>query len=153
VVSSAIRATGPPAAEAAFARPVPPELMDYLQKNKLTLWPDLLKLWEAAGAKNRRPWQEVSAVHRADEIFHGVELRRYMEPHGQGRQSRIRAAGLHEHVAGASPRTRRRAITVGLPGAACDDIWKAGAPAIDIKRAGRSSAHFNDWAARFYPPQ
>jgi len=27
------------AARAAFARPVPPELMDYLQKNKLTLGP------------------------------------------------------------------------------------------------------------------
>src|SRR5664279_4253949 len=32
-------------AEAAFAKPVPPELMDYLQKNKETLWPDLRKLW------------------------------------------------------------------------------------------------------------
>ena len=47
------------AAGAAFARPVPPELLDYLQKNKETLWPDLRKLWEDAGAKTAGTWTEV----------------------------------------------------------------------------------------------
>ena len=38
-------------AEAASARPMPAELLDYLQKNQETLWPELRKLREDAGAK------------------------------------------------------------------------------------------------------
>jgi beta-galactosidase GanA len=46
-------------AERAFASPVPAELMDYLQKHKDELQPDLRKVWEAAGFKTNGTWQEV----------------------------------------------------------------------------------------------
>ena len=67
-------------AEAAFARPVPPELMDYLQKNKETLWPELRKLWESAGAKTTGTWTEVFGNYTAaDEIFQAWNYARYMD--------------------------------------------------------------------------
>jgi len=40
-----------PAANKAFAGPVPKEFMDYLQKHKDTLIPEMRKRWEAAGYK------------------------------------------------------------------------------------------------------
>jgi len=40
-----------PAANEAFERPVPKELMDYLQQHKGTLIPEFGQLWEAAGSK------------------------------------------------------------------------------------------------------
>jgi hypothetical protein len=48
-----------PAAEAAFAGPVPTELMDYLKANKGRLVPELDNLWKANGYKEAGTWQEV----------------------------------------------------------------------------------------------
>ena len=48
-----------PAANQAFAGPVPKELMDYLQQHKDTLIPEFRKVWEAAGFKTSGTWEEV----------------------------------------------------------------------------------------------
>jgi len=48
-----------PLANKAFAAPVPAELMDYLQKHKDELNPDIRKVWEAAGFKTSGTWEEV----------------------------------------------------------------------------------------------
>src|SRR5208337_1657962 len=48
-----------PAANEAFARPVPRELTEYLQRNKDNLLPELKKIWVAAGSKTRGSWEEV----------------------------------------------------------------------------------------------
>jgi hypothetical protein len=48
-----------PAANAAFAGPVPKELTDYLQKNKDHLLPELKKIWDAAGDRTDGTWEEV----------------------------------------------------------------------------------------------
>ena len=47
------------AANAAFAGPVPKELTDYLQKNRKNLLPELKKIWDAAGNKTSGTWEEV----------------------------------------------------------------------------------------------
>jgi beta-galactosidase GanA len=66
-------------AEAAFDGPVPAELITYLQKNRETLWPDLRKLWETAGAKAAGTWSEVFGPTTAtDEIFMAWNYARYM---------------------------------------------------------------------------
>jgi len=48
-----------PAANAAFARPVPKALMNYLVRHKATLAPELLELWAANGSKTSGTWEEV----------------------------------------------------------------------------------------------
>jgi hypothetical protein len=48
-----------PAANRAFAGPVPAELMDYLQRHKDTLSPELREVWAAQGSKTSGTWEEV----------------------------------------------------------------------------------------------
>ena len=48
-----------PAANEAFGKPVPRELMDYLQQHKDTLAPELCKLWATNGFKTSGTWEEV----------------------------------------------------------------------------------------------
>ena len=53
------------AANAAYARPVPANLMNYLVKHKDTLAPELLEVWNANGAKTSGTWEEVFGPDRA----------------------------------------------------------------------------------------
>ncbi len=48
-----------PAANQAFAGPVPKELTQYLQRNRDNLLPELKAIWDAAGNKTRGTWEEV----------------------------------------------------------------------------------------------
>ena len=48
-----------PAANVAFAKPVPKELMNYLVQHKATLAAELLDLWAANGNKTSGTWEEV----------------------------------------------------------------------------------------------
>ena len=53
-----------------FNAPVPTALTDYLQKNKKTLHPQMLKKWESMGFKQKGTWQELfGADIYTDEIF------------------------------------------------------------------------------------
>jgi len=47
------------AANEAFGKPVPAELMQYLQKHKNTLIPEFRKVWEDAGGKTSGTWEQV----------------------------------------------------------------------------------------------
>ncbi len=68
-----------PVANKAFAGPVPKELMDYLQKHKDTLIPELRQLWETAGFRNAGTWEEVFGKGIAtDEIFMAWNYARYI---------------------------------------------------------------------------
>jgi hypothetical protein len=79
-----------PLAEKAFAAPVPAELMDYLQKHKDDLQPDLRKVWEAAGLKTSGTWQEVFGKGpEADEVFMVWYYARYI--------NRVAEAGKKEY--------------------------------------------------------
>ena len=68
-----------PLANKAFEGPVPKELMDYLQKHKDTLSPELHQVWEAAGFKTSGTWEEVFGKGEpTDEIFMGWNFSRYI---------------------------------------------------------------------------
>jgi hypothetical protein len=140
-------------AEAAFAKPVPPELMDYLQKNKLTLWPDLRKLWEAAGSKTAGTWQEVfGKTPSTDEIFMAWNYARYMDHMAKAGKAEYPVPVFtntwlvqpEDQVPGDYPS--------GCPEPLVIDIWKAGAPSIDINAPDVHLRNFNDWSARFHRP-
>ena len=140
-------------AEAAFAKPVPPELTDYLQKNKLTLWPDLRKLWEAAGSRTAGTWQEVfGKTPSTDEIFMAWNYAHYMD--------HMAKAGKAEYPVPVFTNTWLVQPQDQLPGdypSGCPeplviDIWKAGAPSIDINAPDVHLRNFNDWSARFHRP-
>ena len=89
-----------PLADAAFAKPVPKELMDYLQKNKDTLLPEFRKIWEATGFKTSGTWEEVfgKGPGQGRRDLHGLELLALCQPRGRGRQAGIPHPDVRERL-------------------------------------------------------
>jgi hypothetical protein len=151
------------AANKAFAGPVPKELLDYLQQHRDTLNPDLRKVWEAAGSKASGTWEEVFGKNLAtDEIFMAWSYARYI--------GRVAQAGKAEYpipmnVNAALPRTAsiaevaarkpdpaapQRSFAIGGPMADVIDVWRAGAPAIDILSPDiYGDGQFVAWCAKY----
>jgi hypothetical protein len=121
------------AADEAFGKPVPKELMDYLQKHKDLLLPELRKVWEAAGAKSSGTWEQVFSKGVAtDEIFMAWNYARYI--------GRITELGKAEYPLPmfvnawiVQPEDKGPGdYPSGGPVAHVHDVWRAGAPQIDI---------------------
>jgi len=147
------------AANAAYARAVPRELTDYLQQNKNRLLPEIKAIWDAAGDKTQGSWEEVfgrnvprpaddlpvpnspSRLPRApgaelfdhtDEIFMAWSYSRYI--------GYVAAQGKKEYPLPMYVNTWIVQPNDIGPGdypsggsqALVHDIWRAGAPAIDI---------------------
>jgi hypothetical protein len=55
-------------ANKAFAGPVPRELMDYLQRHKDTLSPELREMWVAQGSRTSGTWEEVFGPGKPDSV-------------------------------------------------------------------------------------
>jgi hypothetical protein len=146
-----------PAANDAFSKPVPAELMEYLQNHKNILRPELKKLWDAAGDKTSGTWEEVfgknvqnpepampnppnrsprpadfDLYNHTDEIFMAWNYSRYI--------GYVAAAGKREYPIPmyvntwlVQPSDRGPGdYPSGGPEPLVHDIWHAGAPAIDI---------------------
>ena len=129
-----------PLANKAFAAPVPAELMDYLQKHKDELHPDLRKVWEAAGSKTSGTWEEVFGKGpEGDEIFMAWNYARYV--------NRVAEAGKKEYPVPMFVNVwGTQGWGKGPRGEAIDhvhDIWRAGAPQVDM-----STAPMLTWGAR-----
>jgi len=146
-----------PAANEAFAKPVPRELMDYLQKNKDNLLPELKKIWMDAGGKTSGTWEEVfgKSTPRTDMpvpnsptrgprpadaelLNHTEEI--FMAWHYACYIGYIAAQGKKEYPLPmyvnawiVQPNDRGPGdYPSGGPEPRVHDIWRAGAPAIDI---------------------
>jgi len=149
-----------PAADAAYAGPVPKELMDALAGNR-HLRVDLSKVWEAAGAKPAGTWEEVfgAAAPAApgqppalttNEIFMAWNYARYMD--------RLAAAGKAEYPLPVFTNTwiiqpedkGPGDYPSGGPEPHVLDIWRAGAPHIDLNAPDIYLPNFPDWVAHFH---
>jgi hypothetical protein len=139
-----------PAANEAFAKPVPKELMDYLQKNKETLLPEFRKVWEAAGFKTAGTWEDVLGTGTAaDEVFMAWNYARYID--------RIAEAGKKEYPLPmfvnawiVQPQdTQPGDYPSGGPQDHMHDVWRAGAPHIDVLAPDIYLSNFAEIAARY----
>ena len=147
-----------PAAEKAFAGPVPKELMDYLQQHKDTLIPEFRQVWEAAGFKTSGTWEEVFGRNAAtDEIFMAWNYARYI--------GRVAEAGKAEYpipmyvnaalsrtssIADAVKTGRRGSFAIGGPMADLLDVWRAGGPRIDmLSPDAYSDRDFTAWCEKY----
>jgi hypothetical protein len=115
----------------AFQEQVPGTLMNYLKKHKEILIPELRAVWENAGFKTSGTWEEVFGKSvAADEIFMAWHFSSYV--------GRIAGMGKAEYPiplfinswGWAFPKEGQN--TNGAPMSDVFDIWKAGAPQIDI---------------------
>jgi hypothetical protein len=137
-----------PMANKAYAEPVPQELMEYLQKHKDTLITEFRQLWESNGYKTSGTWEQVFGQNVAtDEIFMAWNFARYI--------GRVAEAGKAEYpipmylnvAVGTAVKKHDPAKTLTeerreqrggrffAVGSALDDlmdVWRAGAPKIDM---------------------
>jgi len=122
-----------PLSEAAFAKPVPAELMDYLQKHKDSLIPETRKVWESSNFKASGTWAEVFGNDAwADEVFMAWHIGRYI--------GKVAEAGKKEYpipmYANAwlvqNENQKPGGYPSGGPVSRMMDIWRAAAPAIDL---------------------
>jgi hypothetical protein len=125
-----------PAAEAAFAGPVPQQLIDYMTSNKDRLKDHLKSIWALNGYKTSGSWSAVFGDGiEADEIFMAWHYARYID--------RMAAAGKAEHNLPMFANGWLGQVKHGTPGkypsggpvARMMDIWKAGGPNIDLLAA------------------
>jgi hypothetical protein len=140
-----------PEADAAFAAAVPTELTSYLAQHRSQLSPALAKRWTAAGAKTVGTWTELFGPGSAtDELFMAWHYARFM--------GRMAAAGKgayalpvftnswivqpEDQAPGDYPSGGPQPLTL--------DIWKAGAPAIDLNCPDIYLPNFTDHVAAFH---
>jgi len=137
------------AANEAFARPVPRELLEYLQKNKNELLPEVRKRWESAGFKTSGNWAEVFGPGpETDEIFMAWHYARYVD--------RVAAAGKAEYPIPmyvnawlSSPERKPGDWPSGGPLPHTMDLWLAGASHVDLLAPDIYQANFQEWCRRY----
>ncbi len=118
-------------AEAAFAKPVPAELMRYLIDHKDRLNADTREIWERNQFKESGTWSEVFGAD-ADEVFMSWNIGRYI--------GTVASAGKAEYALPMYANAwlvqfkgqKAGEYPSGGPVAKMHDIWRAAAPAIDL---------------------
>lgn len=123
-------------ANEAYAQPAPKELIGYLQAHRDALVPGFRKIWEAGGARTSGTWEEIfGAGEGADEIFMAWNYARYV--------NKVAEAGKAQHALPMFVNAWLadwREVKPEKPGNYPSggplpymmDVWKAGAPAIDL---------------------
>jgi len=168
-----------PAANKAFAGPVPAELMQYLEAHKETLIPEFRDVWAANGTKKSGTWEEVfgpgkpgnveipiqttsppmSALEHekswqqlhwaSDEIFMAWNYARYVEKVVEagkaGYNIPMFVNGWLQQPNHAWPGT----YPSGGPLPQVHDVWRAGAPSVDILAPDLYLEYFDDVCERF----
>lgn len=136
------------AANAAFAGPAPKALIEYLQKHKDALVPEIRKRWESAGFKSAGTWEEVfGSGPQTDEVFMAWNYARYID--------KVAAAGKAQYRipmyvnAWLSGEGQPGQWPSGGPLPHVMDIWLAGAPSVDLLAPDIYAPDFQDWCRRY----
>lgn len=137
-----------PQANAAFTGPVPRELMDYLQKHRETLVPELRAVWQAAGFRTAGTWEGVFGNYPiTEDLFMAWHYARYI--------GKVAEAGKKEYnlpaftnAALIRPGYAPGQYNSGGPLPHSLDIWRAGAPQLDFL-APDIYFNFKEWAASY----
>ncbi len=135
-----------------FAGEVPDALLEYLSAHRATLAPALRARWESHGARRGGTWEEVFGRDLAtDEIFMAWHFADYTEA--------VAAAGRAEHdlplfVNAALIRPGRRPGEYPSAGPLPQvfDVWRAGAPSIDLLAPDIYFPNFVEWARAYDVP-
>jgi Domain of unknown function (DUF5597)/Beta-galactosidase len=123
-----------PAADAAWSKPVPPDLLKYLNSNKAILLPELRELWGRSGYKNEGTWNEAFGNSEwAEEAFMAWNYARYVNAVIKAGKSELNIPMYVNAWLGPQP-------GMALPGdwpsggpvSRVMDIWRAGAPQVDM---------------------
>ena len=138
-----------PAADAAFAGPVPRALTDWLAAHRATLAPPLRTLWEANGARREGSWAELfGRSEAAVEVFTAWTYAHYVEAVAAAGKAQYRLP-MYVNAALARPGRRPGEYPSGGPLAHLFDVWRAGAPSIDLIAPDIYFPNFGEIAASY----
>ena len=133
------------AANKQFSAPVPKEIITYLSKNNNNLMPALTAVWQANGAKTQGNWEAVfgkgsynknadwkTPFYYTEELFMAYQYAKYI--------GKIAAAGKEEYALPMFVNAWQKQPEGAYPGKYPSggplpdvmDMWRAGAPAIDM---------------------
>jgi hypothetical protein len=140
-----------PTANAAYGQPIPKELLEYLDRHKDALDPDLRAKWQAAGFKTSGNWEAVfGAGLETEDLFMAWQYARYI--------GKVAEAGKVEfdlpmfaNAALIRPNYAPGQYNSGGPLPHSFDIWKAGGPQLDFL-APDIYFEFKKWAAKYDRP-
>jgi len=136
-------------ANAAFQDQVPSALMSYLEKNKETLAPELLTMWQDAGSKSSGTWEDVfgKGAH-TDEIFMAWYFAAYTNDVAhQGKEEY--PLPMYVNAALIRPGYKPGQYPSAGPLPHLMDIWRAAAPAIDFLAPDIYFKNLTEWCERF----
>lgn len=143
------------AANEAFDKPVPEQLLNYLQKNKGELTPEIDSLWKENGFKTSGNWEDVFGKNmEADEIFTAWNYARYVNEIAKAGKA-VYDLPMYVNTALNRPGWKPGQYPSGGPLPHLRDIWKAGAPEIDMLAPDIYFPDFQHWCdlyTRFSDP-
>ena len=121
-----------PAANAAFAEPVPRELVDYLVAHKDALVPGMQRMWLDRGARTSGSWAELFGEgDAAAEVFTAWHFARFADQLTRAGKAAY-PLPMYVNVALNRPGRLPGEYPSGGPLPHLLDVWKAGAPAVDF---------------------
>ena len=135
-----------PAADAAFAAPVPVELMSYLVGHRDSLAPELRDRWVSHGARTGGTWSEVFGEGSAtSELFMAWAFGRYVEFVAEAGRAEF-ALPLYVNAALIRPGYQPGQYPSAGPLPHLIDVWRAAAPTIDFISPDIYFPNFTEWA-------
>ncbi len=122
-----------PLAEAAWNRPVPAELVNYLSENKAKLASELTKVWSANGFKTSGTWPEIfGSTPEADEVFMAWYIARYVGKVTEAGKTELPIPMYANAWLVQNEKQAPGGYPSGGPNPHVHDIWRAAAPQLDL---------------------
>ncbi len=135
--------------ERAYAAQVPAELIAYLRSHTATLQPGLAQAWERSGMKSAGTWEEVFGPGvQTEEYFMAWSFAKYTNVVAEAGKN-VYALPTFVNAALSKPGQLPGQYPSAGPLPHLFDIWKAGAPSIDMLSVDIYQKTFAEWIARF----
>jgi beta-galactosidase GanA len=136
----------------AYAAQVPAELIGYLGAHEATLQPELVQAWKNSGRKNAGTWEEVFGPGiQTEEYFMAWVFAKYTNSVAEAGKKEY-ALPMFVNAALTKPGQTPGQYPSAGPLPHLIDIWKAGAPSIDMLSPDIYQKPFAAWIARFDSP-
>jgi beta-galactosidase GanA len=139
-------------ADRAYSAEVPTELTSHLAAHRATLVPASRERWEASGARTSGSWEQVFGTGPAtEEIFTAWHYARYVEALARAGKGTY-PLPMYANVALNRPGKAPGEYPSGGPLPHLIDVWKAGAPSLDLLAPDIYFRNFIDIVARYDRP-
>jgi len=135
-----------------FNKPVPKDLMNYLQKHKDTLIPEFREVWEETGFKTSGTWEEVFGHGLGtDEIFMAWHYARYINYVVEAGKAEY-PLPMFVNAALIRPNYKPGQYPSAGPLPHLMDVWRAGGPLIDFLSPDIYFPNFAEWCQKYHRP-